>query len=708
MQALRKSTLYVMGVLALSSQAFADEENIFFSEMPIIASVSRLPQRLADAPTAVTVLDRDIIKATGARDLNDVLRLVPGFQTYPNNTDAARVTYHGLADEAFSPRVQVLIDGRSQYSPLFRNGVNWATLPVAIEDIERIEVVRGSNSVSYGSNAFLGVINIITVDPSVARRASASVNHGNQGVRDYTLQGAEKIGDIGHFRLTYQQKDDNGLTDQFDWKDSFRSRLFNMRADFNLTQHDTVEMSAGFVKARMQRGRLAKNDKDQLTGGWNPEDPFRFFYQSSAFMQGLWRHVISADSDFQLRYAYTEDQASEDYQYLKNGLLYNKDDFGDKGRRHEIEAVHKFPASDSLRISWGAGYRWDSMTSEEFFYKEKTVNREVARLFGNFEWRPADWFTGNAGLSGEADSLAADRVSPRVSGNFHITPQNTIRVGYARSYRTGSPVDYRADQWITPVAYANGSPYPKEGTYKRKFYGNPNMPSERLDSTEIGYLGDWKAYRASLDVRLFQEKIPNRMFVMERTLSDPALCIVNTIGGVCTNNGAAADFTVPTHSVDIRGIEYQFRWQPFDGTRFLLSQTFTKTRAENLESVWPDTEITTLRDKTRREEYLQLSEKASPSHSSALMLMQKLPYRFDFSLAGYFVGDMKWTRHTAVNSYKRIDARLGHTFRMGAHEGEIAYTIQSLNGDHGEFKASGDPADRIVERRHWATLRIGF
>jgi len=124
----------------------AAEEDMFFSELPIVASVSRLPQALSDAPTAVTVIDRDIIKASGARDLSDVFRLVPGFQTYPNNTDAARVTYHGLSDEDFSPRVQVLIDGRSQYSPLFRNGINWATLPVALEDIERIEVVRGSNS----------------------------------------------------------------------------------------------------------------------------------------------------------------------------------------------------------------------------------------------------------------------------------------------------------------------------------------------------------------------------------------------------------------------------------------------------------------------------------------------------------------------------------------------------------------------------------
>lgn len=705
---LRKSGIAIITVLAAHNQAFADDEDIFFSEMPIVASVSRLPQKLSDAPTAVTVLDRDIIKASGARDLNDLLRLVPGFQTYPNNTDAARVTYHGLADEAFSPRVQVLIDGRSQYSPLFRNGVNWATLPVAIEDIERIEVARGSNSVSYGSNAFLGVINIITVDPSVERGASVSVNHGNQGVRDYTLRGGGQIGDVGNFRLTYQQKDDNGLTNQFDWQDSFRSRLFNMRADFNITQRDVLELSTGYVGARTQRGRLNKDNDDKLTSGWNPQDPFRYFDQSSAFMQATWRHVISPDADFQLRYAYTEDRASEDYNYLKDGLLYNKDEFGDKGKRNELEAVHNFAASDSLRIAWGAGYRWDSMTSEEYFYKNKTVTREVARLFGNFEWKPVDWFTGNAGLSGETDTLAADHVSPRVSGNFHLTPENTIRVGYSRSYRTGSPVDYRGDEWITPIAYADGSPYPKEGTYKRKFYGDPNMPSERLDSTEIGYLGDWRSYRASLDVRLFQEKIPNRMYVMERTLSDPALCIVKTIGGACTNNGAAADFTVPTHEVDIRGIEYQFRWQPFDRTRFMLSQTFTKTRAKNLESVWPDTEITTLNDKTRREEYLQLSEKASPSHSSSLMLMQKLPYNFDFSLAGYFVGDMKWTRHTAVNAYKRIDARLGYPFRLGAYKGEIAYTMQSLNGDHGEFKAFGDPADRVIERRHWATLRLGF
>ena len=195
--------LSIPGLLA-SPAIQAAEEDMFFSELPIVASVSRLPQRLADAPTSVTVIDREMIRSLPIRDLNDIFRLVPGFQTYPNNTEAARVTYHGLTDEEFSPRLQVLVDGRSMYSSAFRNGVNWAVIPVAIEDIERIEVVRGTNAVSYGSNAFLGVINIITVDPSLVQGFSVTANHGNQGIRDYSLRTGGKLGEAGNFRFTYR------------------------------------------------------------------------------------------------------------------------------------------------------------------------------------------------------------------------------------------------------------------------------------------------------------------------------------------------------------------------------------------------------------------------------------------------------------------------------------------------------------------------
>jgi len=676
----------LVATLGLAFAAHAADEEVYFSDLPVVASVSRLPQRLADAPSAVTVIDREIIKASGARDLNDVFRLVPGFQTYPNNTDAARVTYHGLTDEDFSPRVQVLIDGRSLYSPLFRNGVNWATLPVAIEDIERIEVVRGSNSASYGSNAFLGVINIITVDPSLVRGFSVSANHGNQGVRDYTLRTGGKLGEAGDFRFTYQQKDDNGLTNQFDWIDSFRSRLFDLRADFQVSDRDALQFSAGHVEAVTQRGRLARRG-NVLTGGSSPGWPIHDFSQSNTYLQVLWRHSLAADSDFQLRYSYSADWASDRFNLNDSGYLYSADEFGDRGTRNEIEAQHNFSPFANTRVVWGAGWRSDALRSDTMLYNRGTVRRQVARLFGNVEWKPVTWFTGNAGASIDDDSLAGTNTSPRISASFHLTPENTVRLGYSRAYRTGSIVDYRGNGVVVPYAKANGNafvPGEQSAATGNLFLGNPDMPAEQLDTLELGYLGDWRDWRMSLDVRVFQEKIPNRLL---QVFLDP-------------------DYTTPVQKIRIEGIEYQWKWQPFEPTRIMVSQSFVHIYSEFLEGTLVVPPATA--QGPALENIDQLSERSMPRHATSAMLMQKLPLGLEFSLAGYWLDKMKWTRNTWAEKYTRVDTRLGYPFRFAGWGGEVAYTIQSLNGAHGEFKAYGNPADRIVEKRHWLSLRLDF
>ncbi|HSO44156.1 MAG TPA: Plug domain-containing protein, partial [Rhodoferax sp.] len=91
-------------------------ESDFLDEMPIVLSVSRLPQRLDETPGAVTILDRDMIRRSGARDVPDLLRLVPGFQTSMSfEGDAPQASYHGVFGH-FSGRIQVLVDGRSVYS----------------------------------------------------------------------------------------------------------------------------------------------------------------------------------------------------------------------------------------------------------------------------------------------------------------------------------------------------------------------------------------------------------------------------------------------------------------------------------------------------------------------------------------------------------------------------------------------------------------
>lgn len=700
---------------ASSIEAFAfAEENLFFAELPIVASVSRLPQRLADASASVTVIDREMIKAIGARDLNDVFRIVPGFLTYPNNTDAARVTYHGLTNEDFSPRVQVLIDGRSQYSPLFQNGVNWATLPVALEDVERIEVVRGTNAVSYGSNAFLGVINIITVDPALVRGVSVSTNQGNQGVSDTTLRAGGRLGESGDFRFTYQEKNDTGFTDQFDWQDSFNSRLVNLNAGFWLSNSDQLQLSFGHIEATTIQGRLNKeevNGVDVLTGGDDPGNPLRDFDQSNTYIQALWRRALGEGSDFQLRYSYAEDHGSEAHIERTDDLTWNGDDdllykvdaYGDVGTRHELEAQHTFSPFDATRLVWGAGYRLDSLKSDDFLYGRDTVYRRVARLFGNLEWKPAEWFTGNLGAASEYDSLGGRNFSPRLSLNFHLNPENTVRLGASRAFRTGSTVDYVGNRVLTPYSTASGTPIPAGQVYKQEFLGDPDMEQEEINTIEIGYLGDWKSLRSSLDIRVFRERIPNRMLTVNRLLPS-SVCDVQVYPGSCT--ATDADFTTAIQRVKIEGVEFQWRWQPFDSTRLMLGQAWTEISSTYLGSVMPGSGVTTLVRTSNQEKIDLLTRRSSPSSSTSFLLMQKLPGGLDFSLAGYWVGEMKWTRNSSVDFYRRFDARLGYPFNIGGQRGEIAYTAQSINGAHGEFKASGEPSDRVVELRHWVTLRV--
>lgn len=655
------------------------EEDTFFSSLPLVASVSRLPQRLEDAPTSVTVIDRDMIRSLPIRDLNDVFRLVPGFQTYPNTTEAGRVTYHGLTDEEFSPRLQVLVDGRSMYSPAFRNGTNWALIPVALEDIERIEVVRGTNAVSYGSNAFLGVINIITVDPSVVRGFSVHGSHGSQNVRDYGFRSGGRLGEVGDFRFTYRQQNDDGLRNRYDWIDSYNSQLFDFRADFALTDRDVLQISAGHVAAVTQRGRL--NTSTWLS---NPTNPIRDFNQSNSSFQAQWRRTLSLNSDFQLRYAYSSDEGSEGFINPGNsgrGIApYLYDPWGAKGERHEVEAQHNTRLAESIRLAWGGSWRQDSVSAPTTLRGQGNVKRDVGRLFGNLELKPIPWLTGNLGLSWEEDSLAGSHPALRASASFHINPRNTVRIGASRAYRTGSIVDYRGDWW-------NGAKY--------QFRGDPNMPAERMDTWEIGYIGDWRDWRMSLDVRLFDEKVHNRLLVIDRDESSDLI----------------PDAMTAIQDVRMRGVEYQWKWSPFESTKIVLSQMFINAEADFIQSAMANTSNSLWNpgnDFEKRRNIDALSERGMPRRSTSLLLMQKLPWNFEFSLAGYWQDKAKWSINTWAERYQRIDSRLAYPFRWSGFGGEVAWIVQSLNGAHFEYKAYNDPADRIVERRQWITLRLEY
>ena len=153
-----------MLLLGYSSISSAVDDPL--DDIPIVLSDNTLEQSPATSPVAISSIDREMIEASGARTIPDALRLIPGIVVGHSVNDFGDkpllvVAYHGHSDQ-YSRQMNVLIDGRSIYDPLL-GGVNWYNIPIAIDDIERIEVTRGPNASTYGSNSFQAVINIITL-----------------------------------------------------------------------------------------------------------------------------------------------------------------------------------------------------------------------------------------------------------------------------------------------------------------------------------------------------------------------------------------------------------------------------------------------------------------------------------------------------------------------------------------------------------------
>jgi outer membrane receptor protein involved in Fe transport len=159
-----------------------------FIEQPyerVVVTASRYGQHPLDTPSATTILTADDIRALGATNIPDLLRSVVGVDVMSLGAGQADLSIRGFNRE-LSNKVLVLIDGRSTYLDFLGNTI-WATLPVSLEEIERIEVIRGPGSAVYGANAMTGVINIITRAPSTQGGSTISVDGGRPGYARTTL-----------------------------------------------------------------------------------------------------------------------------------------------------------------------------------------------------------------------------------------------------------------------------------------------------------------------------------------------------------------------------------------------------------------------------------------------------------------------------------------------------------------------------------------
>lgn len=634
---------WLLGVSCAATAQVALSERDFLGEMPIVLSVSRLPQRLDETPGAVSVIDRDMIRRSGARDVADLMRLVPGFQTSSAfEGDAPQASYHGGFSE-YSSRIQVLVDGRSVYSPFLLGSGGPGLQTVALEDIERIEVLRGSNSAAYGARAFLGVINIVTRDLAEVRGQRASLGVGQNGVRDTLLRlgwGDDRAG----FLLGADQRGDDGLSGS---NGHNRVSRLMFRSDLRRGSGDELQL------------RLGKLDIDSGAGfPNNPGKPEHERFFGSGYVQLDWRRNLGEDQDLSASFSHTEENYRDAFVYPLpapfNGVNI---DFGGRASNDTVSLQHVFRTGRDLRVVWGGELRRERVVSKPLYNTAEPLNNDFARLFGNAEWRVGRDLVFNAGAMAENSSQSGSSLAPRLMANWHLAAGQTLRVGVSKAFRPPSAFERFAN-----VRYEAAGVLLQATNVARG-----KVLPESIVASELGYLGDFARFGLWLDVRFFNERIKG--FVRPQAYALPA--------GTALLSSQSIEYT-NADDFSIRGLEYELKWQPWSGGQLRLAQSRVLIGSDDLGTRSAVAPLTT-----------------------SLVFLQKLPGALDLSLLHHNGGTRNLLGYGNLAAMQRTDLRLARAMQLGPARAELAVTVQNLGAAYLDY----DPRFSF-QRRAIVSLRV--
>jgi iron complex outermembrane receptor protein len=200
---------------------------------PVTTSVDGSPQRVSDVPATMEIITAEDIRRSGAKDIPGVLRHVGGLDLLEWGNDDVDVGIRGY-DQAFSPRLLVLVDGRQVYTDDF-GYTPWITVPVELNMIRQIEIIKGPNSALFGFNAAGGVINIITKSPLYDEVHSASATGGTQALGTVSLIATHHFGTRAAVRISAGGDLDSDFSTPIPVSEYNIPRTEDYRAAFNLS-----------------------------------------------------------------------------------------------------------------------------------------------------------------------------------------------------------------------------------------------------------------------------------------------------------------------------------------------------------------------------------------------------------------------------------------------------------------------------------------
>ena len=516
-----------------------------------VTSVTRSAQKLSDSAAAVFVISQDDIRRSGVTELPEVLRLVPGLHVARLNSSQWAITARGFNGQ-FANKLLVLVDGRTVYTPIF-SGVYWESLDLPLEDIERVEVIRGPGASLWGANAVNGIINIITKNAADTQGGFASLTVGNveKTIADlrYGSQSKERVFFRGYGR--YARRD--GLVDiaDDDAGDEWDMARGGFRVDWLASSRDVV-MVQGDVHSEDIKRNFTVPSFSSPTGAERVLDNGDL---SGFSLLGRWEHTASLASRSTLQIYLQRERRDDLFTNYKLDTV-------------DIDFQHESALGERHELIWGLGYRFnrDDFTPTEVL--RMTPAKRDYPLFSAFIQDRIRWLDNRLeltlGTKIEHNRFTGWELQPSIRALWKPAANQRLWGAVSRAVRTPSRGDHDVTFDLFPVPSGPNSP-PTLAVLQ----GNPDLESETVIAYEIGYRF-WPTDNFYLDIAAFYNDYDDLRFAV----LDPSAATFDsgfiTVPVVVVNGEEGNTY----------GLEISADWRPNPGWRLQLAYSYLRADFE--------------------------------------------------------------------------------------------------------------------------------
>lgn len=521
-----------------------------------IVSASRRAQLLSDVPDAAHVITRDDILRSGVRTLPEALRLAPGVDVAQLSPSGWAVGVRGEAGR-FSNKLQVLIDGRSIFSPLY-SGVLWEAERVPLEDIERIEVIRGPAGAVWGTNAVNGVINIITREAERTQGGLVVANAGSDGSHRLTLRQGLATGADSWLRL-YGQADR-----QADGRTSSGANANNRaRAETVGGRWDQSKQDGTKLSIQAQALQSAKH-------GDLPQPDFSSIVFSDS-VQTVDKATLTASLDKPL----TANSELHAQTTAQNQHTVQSGYSDQRVSTFDLDVQHRWHPKDSPHdVVWGAGLTWyrdNTWTVPLATFEPANRTLVNGRVFAQHEYALVpDRFVLTYGARVDHDEYSGAQTSPNARLLWKIDPRSSAWVAASRAVR--APARGEADLGVNIDTAVSGNPA------TLRVVTNPDARIvEKVTALELGWRSQVR-HNLSVDVAAFAQHYNPLMGIQAYDLTSVTLADLNVVNDTTVDGQRIITISAASPvRATTRGIELASDWRITKAWRQQLAYSYLQT-----------------------------------------------------------------------------------------------------------------------------------